>query len=104
MVSSRCPVQARPKKGTQLAAPCPEFPTQVTQFDLTYLSDFTNKQQKSGLYTNTDLLMNMMDAGPCFSKFAGCSRGGRKGRADWKKSTFAFLREFVAKGSKEVPS
>eukprot|EP00437_Effrenium_voratum_P014921 CAMPEP_0181443874 /NCGR_PEP_ID=MMETSP1110-20121109/24776_1 /TAXON_ID=174948 /ORGANISM="Symbiodinium sp., Strain CCMP421" /LENGTH=624 /DNA_ID=CAMNT_0023567859 /DNA_START=22 /DNA_END=1893 /DNA_ORIENTATION=+ len=33
----------------------------VTQFDLTYLSDFTNKQQKSGLYTNTDLLMNMMD-------------------------------------------
>lgn len=33
----------------------------VAQFDLTYLASATELQLTSGLYTNTDLLMNMMD-------------------------------------------
>lgn len=33
----------------------------VAQYDLNYLSNFTRVQLFSGLYSNTDLLMNMMD-------------------------------------------
>eukprot|EP00435_Cladocopium_sp_Y103_P052265 s48_g16.t1 len=34
----------------------------VAQYDLTYLSNFSHVQLFSGLYSNPDLLMNMMDA------------------------------------------
>lgn len=33
----------------------------IAQFDLTHLHEMTHKQLTSGLYSNTDLLMNMMD-------------------------------------------
>ena len=38
-----------------------ELLSPVAQFNLTYLARFTREQQNSGLYSNTDLLMNMMD-------------------------------------------
>eukprot|EP00913_Durusdinium_trenchii_P031856 g29834.t1 len=34
----------------------------IAQFDLTHLHEMTHKQLTSGLYSNTDLLMNMMDS------------------------------------------